>query len=312
MHTTPHHFTCHSISLIPSEIVQYLDLEIIKSNLSKDYKFIERKCTDLDLAQEYKNLVDVANTSPSDYLNKELCIDGIWCFISLRFFGLDVNKPFIGLDFFDCSYNVLLSKWGDLKLEIFQEYEIFQPFAISICIPNSIHIDQYNLSFQYDVDLYAKPISKIVHMQSNFITIEKILQFSEQEYDKYIEEYKLFNAQKHINEFLKPEKFSDIQKWCISDKVFKVFRDKEWVGLFILEKDSTNVIHGYCVVEKLVFEKYRGNNISSIAHELILASDFDPNEKGFIFGTIYHDHRASQISAEKVGRVCVYQYLMME
>lgn len=59
--------------------------------------------------------------------------------------------------------------------------------------------------------------------------------------------------------------------------------------------------HGYLVWDKIIFKKYRGQNLSAAAQDYAF-QEFIPRENGFIFGYIATDNYGSIKAAQKTGR----------
>ncbi|MCD8529201.1 MAG: hypothetical protein LRY27_04435 [Chitinophagales bacterium] len=276
-------------------------------------KIIDRS-TNIEFAKRFQKHCFVEGGNYTDYLYKFIEIDTVQLILSLRFVDSRVHLPFIDILYYSGTALDFTNKLPNILPQIKEFYKAYNLIGVRI-ESNLTDLDLFN-PFIKEEDLYilAKPISLVQDDIANFdIKLEQLQHINETDYKIYEEEYKLFNQEFPLLNFVKSEPINYLQELCEDNFVFKIHYRNNYAGLLIFVKDFYDALYGYCVLEKIIFKKYRNLGIATQAQ--LLAESYIKNHaedaKGFILGTISPLNKSSLQAAIKSGRKVVMKKVFL-
>lgn len=258
-------------------------------------------------AREFQSNCYLDNTSHVDYMAKDFMVNDIRIIATIRFFSRDISKPYAQIEYYSCSIEDLYSQWSDVFTKVMAEFKIFRVQKLRMT-----HRTEDSPIFNYldpraDLELYLAPISDILANNDIKIPeahIEQIDHMSEYDYEIYLSEYLKFNEKYPELTSALAEPLSNINKYCGQYLGFTLYINGEWAGFALYAKYSEFCFNGYLVWDKIIFEKYRGRNLSTYIQNKGFQI-YAPDAKGFIFGKIQKENIGSSKSARHSGRRAV-------
>jgi len=288
---------------IPDKYRELISENELEKCIENEYNFINKRLENLKRAEKLKEICGVEGAEIADYRVRILEFETFYVIVSIRFMGLDVTKPFLEIEFYNTDVITFASHLHKIKSKVIEEFCVFQCTEVSILISNQF-LDLFK-TFQLKLDkaVFSIPLLDVYKKTPPKIDLklEKVDDFSEKDYQIYLLEYKQFCESNPHLEGVHAEPLNTIREKAKSDYVFKIFQNNEWAGLCIYAKMSEYFLYGYLVWDKIIFEKFRGQNLSSYAQEMAF-QNYIPKLDGFIFGYINIENFASIHSAQKTGR----------
>lgn len=290
--------------LIPTAYHSKIDRKKIQKSVSDEFSFIEKLLYSREYAEKFQLNCWVENTNAADYHAKFIEIEGIEMVISIRFLNRNVAFPYILIEYYSCSTVHFFSKFSFIKSEILDQYKVFDVKKIRMTLRTE-DIDDFNhLEPKGDLLMYSAPISEILEKELDTIPQLEVIQineFSETDYEVYLREYEKFQRDYPHLTSVSPEPLKTLNQYCASDYGFKAYIDGEWAGFALYANFSEFFFYGYLVWDKIIFEKFRGINLSTYIQNIGF-KNYVEDKSGFIYGNIQSENIGSRKTAEKSGR----------
>lgn len=288
---------------IPEKYKGYLEETELAKSIEKEYNFVNKRLENLKAAEKFRELCLIEGSEIEDYRVRTISFSDFYLIASIRFMGMDVSKPFVEIEFYNTSVENFISHFPEIKTKLLLEFKIFGSLHINVIMSHQ-YLDLFaKLNPKLDKPIYSIKLEDIYlkHKSAYNFNLEKIDEISESDYKIYENEYKLFNLENPHLYSVHTEPYETINEKAKSDFVFKIKVDGNWAGLCIYTKESEFIFFGYLVWDKIIFKKYRGQNLSAAAQDYAF-QEFIPRENGFIFGYIDPENLGSIKTAEKTGR----------
>ena len=295
-------------SLIPSKYQNLINNEKVQSSYQKEFWILDKYLTDEEFAAQFHKNIFAEGTVPSDYLAKYLEFNGIQLVTSTRFFNRNPEKPYAFIEYYSCDTKNFFENWIEIRKIIFKEYAVFHlnKIRLSLRTEDKIYFEKFKP--ELDQGMYAAPIADILKTQFNLKEnhrIEKIDQMTEEDYAIYTEEYNKFRFANPQLTSIASEPLETINQHCQKDCGFKFYVNEEWAGFALYTNYSEYYLYGYLVWDKIIFEKFRGQNLSVYLQNQGF-KEYVKDKTGFIYGSIEADNLGSIKTAEKSGRECLF------
>ena len=253
-------------------------------------------------AEKFRSNCFIEGSTIQDYSAKLLEHKNCQIIASPRFINRNIEYPYINIDFYSSSTEEFFDKFDAFRNIIFEQFKVFNPKKIRISLRTedlsifqkynpSPDLENYSIRLE---NIYKKPIN-------SDIRVEKINQLSDEEYDKYVKEYKQFNFENPHLIGVTAESLEDINRYCQSDFGFKAYVDNQWAGLGLYCKDSKYFYYGYLCWDKIIFKEFRGQNLSAALQNKGF-QEYIPSKNGFLYGTIHSENHGSRKTAIRSGR----------
>jgi hypothetical protein len=294
--------------LIPSKYQNLIDQERVESSYQEEFRILEKYLTDEEFAHKFHKNCFVEGTSSKEYLAKYLEFIGIEFVTTIRFFNRNPEKPYVFIEYYSCDTKYFFENWIEIRKIIFKEYDVFHlnKIRLSLRTEDKIYFEKFNP--ELDQGMYAAPIANLIqseiHSKEN-LRIDKIEQMTDEDYAIYTEEYNKFRVAKPHLTSIASEPLETINQHCLKDYGFKLFVNEEWAGFALYACVPEYYLYGYLVWDKIIFEKFRGRNLSTYLQNQGF-KEFVRDTSGFIYGTIEADNHGSIRTAEKSGRECLF------
>lgn len=305
---TLENYSLYLNQLIPSKYHNLMDYERVKSSYQEEFKLLTKYLTDEEFAAKYHKNIFVQGTSPNDYLGKFLEFNDIQFITTIRFFNRNPAKPYAFVEYYSCDTKYFFENWIEIRNIILNEYAPFTLDKIRLSLRKEDAIYFENFKPELDQGMYAAPIADILKTQSNLKEnhrIEKLDQMTTDDYAIYVEEYNKFRDTNPQLTSITSEPLETINQHCQKDYGFKLFVNEEWAGFALYACVPEYYLYGYLVWDKIIFEKFRGRNLSTYLQNQGF-KEFVRDTSGFIYGTIEADNHGSIRTAEKSGRECLF------
>src|SRR5581483_7487420 len=203
---------------------------------------------DYAAVQKYAELCPVAGADPVDYFNKIIELDGdrAICLVP-SFENLDVERPFVLVNF--STFDVV-----DRLEEIWEraafEYRTFRPVRLSF---NGLP------DFDADIHTYASTFGELRARPypSGYDRIALGAETNLDFYDRYAELY-LRLKEKSPGHPSFQESRESLTRVMNDQGLFSIFVDGNWAGIFGARNEYERYLHGFCVIEEILAEEYRG------------------------------------------------------
>lgn len=294
--------------LIPSKYQTQLDYDRVKTSYEGEFKLITNFLNNEEYAQKYHKNIPVDGSLPHDYLAKLLKYNDIEFVTSIRFFNRNPNKPYAYVEYYSCDTKNFFDNWLEIRKIILREYDVFKikRVRLSLRIEDKTYFEKFKP--QLDLGMYASPIANLIqseiHAKEN-LRIEKIEQMTKEDYAIYADEYKKFRDANPQLTSIASEPLETINQHCQKDYGFKLYVNNEWAGFALFANYSEYFLYGYLVWDKLIFEKFRGQNLSVYLQNQGF-KEYVKDTTGFIYGTIETNNHGSIKTAEKSGREFIF------
>ena len=295
-------------SLIPSKYQNLINNERVQSSYLEEFRILDKYLTDEAFAAQFHKNIFVEGTAPSDYLAKYLEFNGIQFITSTRFFNRNPEKPYAFIEYYSCDTKNFFENWIEIRKIIFKEYAVIHLNKIRLSLRTEDKIYFENFKPELDQGTYAAPITDILNSEfcsKENLRIEKIELMTEKDYAIYTEEYNKFRAANPPLTSIASEPLETINQHCQKDYGFKIYVKEEWAGFALYAGHSEYFLYGYLVWDKIIFEKFRGQNLSVYLQNQAF-KEYVKDTSGFIYGTIEANNLGSIRTAEKSGRECVF------
>jgi hypothetical protein len=306
-------FVKNKIESIPLWLRETLDEELVTKNFSILYEEYEKRTTDFEFAKIFSENCPTKNGKLEDYNYKIININGHKIWVSLRFWNRETEKPFIEVLYFDGSAKEIQDNFSEIKKAIIEEYKNIEPLNIRFTVYEEDLIYFKNFNYSEDNLIVVKIIESEKTMNTN-IRLEQLDSLTDEEYSIYYEEYKKFNKKQPNLSFVKSVEHLRLNEIAKKNFLFKICKDKDYIGILILTKDDFfEAFYGVGIFDKIIFERYRGNNYSFIAQQLAEQELVTKNliKNSYLIGTIAPTNYSSLKSALKTGRKILMKQIMI-
>lgn len=301
-------FSQYLNKLIPSNYQTLLDYEKVNSCFEEEYMLLDKYLTDEEFAKRFHKNIFVEGTTHIDYLAKYLEFNDIQFVTSIRFFNRNAEKPFVYVEYYSCETKYFFENWLEIRKIILKEYDVFKlnRIRLSLRTEDKIHFEKFNPDL--DQGMYSAPIADIIKKEfypNGNLRIEKIGQMTDEDYKIYVEEYNKFKLANPDLTSIITEPLETINQHCQKDYGFKLYVNDEWAGFALYASSPEFYLYGYLVWDKIIFEKFRGQNLSAYLQNQGF-KDYVSDKSGFIYGTIEANNQGSIKTAKSTGRECIF------
>jgi hypothetical protein len=294
--------------LIPTQYHSLLDYDRVKTSYEEEFKLLDKYLTDEEFAARFHKNIFVEGTAPKDYLAKYFEFNGIEFVTTIRFFNRNPEKPYAYIEYYSCDTKYFFENWIEIRKIIFKEYDVFYLNKIRLSLRTEDKFYFENFKPALDQGMYAAQIANLIkseiHSKEN-LRIEKIEQMTQEDYAIYAEEYTKFRDANPQLTSIASEPLETINEHCQKDYGFKLYVNEQWAGFALYASVHEFYLYGYLVWDKIIFEKFRGQNLSAYLQNQGF-KEYVKDTTGFIYGTIEADNHGSIKTAEKSGRVCFF------
>ena len=277
---------------------EYGDEATIKKGIEEDFDSL-LELTDMKICQKRCDYFKLKGVKPEDF--KERVIDlgnGKEFLAGIRFRALVVEKPFVAvwLNFPELNSELL----KELSVAVKEEFKMFNPLWIAFQLQLSSKLDNCELG---DYTILGSIKSLVKDIDSSDVTLE--LAHDLDFYEKYSSEYDLFHKENPIlAKEVKKESLEDLQESVDSSLLFKVKVSGEFAGIIAGRVEDYNGIKGICILEKLIFSKFRSQGYGRISQQMFI-NLLAERDLGILWGTIFHQNHGSLKTAMNTGRKIV-------
>lgn len=252
---------------------------------------------DLEVCKKRHAFFKESGGAVEDFREKILDLgNNKFALVGIRFKGLNINKPFVS-----AWTNFLNITDEDLKL-ISNEFKMFNPRHISIDLPVDKSLEMKSTQKDYLVIGDLKKLANI-EFKSKRVSLELAEELNF--YEEYSQEYDIFHkANPELALEVKKESSEDLEE-SIQDKVlYKILVDGKCAGIMAGRVEDKYGVKGLCVLEKVLFSKYRKQGFGHDFQQLFI-NEMAKRDFKIIWGTIYHENYSSLKTAISTGRQVV-------
>lgn len=210
------------------------------------------------------------------------------------------NAPFVSIEYISESHSVFYENIEAIKPKILEAFSVFDTNLVRLLInPEDI---KYLHSYEKDISMLAVAFEDFQHFEIPKLDIEVVKGMNDKEYKQYCEEYEAF-LQK--NEYLRgnvlPEPLEVLNSKAEKGYLFKILYENQCAGWIALDEAQEFFVNGMIVWEKIIYESFRGMNLSYAALSKIIRIKNYPKE-AFLHGWIDPTNHGSYLSALKSNR----------
>jgi GNAT superfamily N-acetyltransferase len=239
--------------------------------------------------------------APEFYKHRLLEVADRRLIAGIRFFGMDVKRPFI-----DVTRISKPLENQSQQLEISQllskEFAIFKPTRWRIF--QASHLEYQFAGCNTDLRVVAGLLSTIKAQPkpSNFNQVELKPASNLEFYPRYQKLYQdLYAKHPWLSDVARTETFEDVEYYLEHDKVFEIFIDGVWAGITIAARDQEWGLKGWLMIEIALESSWQGQGLG-VAVQRQLATRLEDAGNDTLFGTIGAVNIPMQKTAAKVGR----------
>jgi hypothetical protein len=266
----------------------------------EEYDFVFTKIDSDTRAQKLLDYYQIPNATLIDYKLKKIDFGNFYVLTHIRFKGMQRNAPFVSIEFISESHSVFYDNIEAIKHKILEEFSVFDTKLVRLLInPEDI---KYLHSYEKDITMLAVIFNDFQHFDFPKLEIEVVKGMNDKEYKQYCEEYEAF-LQK--NEYLRgnvlPEPLEVLNTKAENGYLFKILYKNQCAGWIALDEAQEFFVNGLIVWDKIIYESFRGMNLSYAALSKIIRIKNFPKE-AFLHGWIDPTNHGSYISALKSGR----------
>lgn len=246
------------------------------------------------------NFFNLDKTSPEDYSEKILKLDERnFILAGIRFRGLDVKKPFIGVQISNSIVNEsLIYQISEL---VKKEFAIFSPLAVQLKLPSNYPISMPNMKI--DRHTVVGSIENLLAIELNQIKDEIVLKplHNTNFYDNYLKEYELFHqASPEFKFVVRAESLDDFQEAIKENLLFEIVINGKMGGIIAGSATDYYGVNAAYIVEEILYDPFRGKGFGAYIQKA-----FTKKLKGrfsLLWGTISDLNYPSLKTALKNGR----------
>jgi hypothetical protein len=252
--------------------------------------------------EKYHQRFNLADAVVTDYLNKEISVQGGSIITSLRFRNLDINMPFVEIVYSSMpigTHNI--EKIIRTILDHYQTRSIrFIHFFSTETIAEPT-LPGYTF-VKYKV-LFASRLSETTPSLNPLVTIQPA--GSGDFYDRYAEEYEIFYREQTDNKIMAQAESREYIDFLVKEKkVFEISIGGKFSGIIAYDLKSIFSIKGIEIIEEFLFKEFRGNGKAKYAQGLLIQSVLKKREAPdwLLYGTIHYKNIPSIKTAVHNGR----------
>ena len=294
---------------IPNDHLAFLDINDINKNIKPDFETITQRMVDTKFAEHYYSSVKIKHTVVQDYFYQQINLNGYIFIASIRFKNLDINTPFVQLEYFSCGLEEVISIINSLTEAIKVRFCKFKPKHIRFFTDSDKLSSIPKALFEIDQYVYATPVVKLPIIDlPDGLSVEMTGEINESDYIIYENQYDLFHRLNPELKNIKPLKRNLLNDLASSNGVYKIRYLGNWIGLTCLEDSNESYIYGLYVAEQIIFPEYSQQSYSSLA-QLYIVKHFYSHKSGLFYGVIDANNAYSLKSAIKTGRKIFAAYI---
>ncbi len=278
---------------VPPALLEDGFLARAKSSFEKQLEEFFRFLDDEAFAEKFHKAIGIGD--PKDYLFRlyQMGSDD-FVLTSLRFKGLDRNKPFIEIVQLTMDLPSFISGH---RAEVGEVYSLFAPATIrthsfTTSLPESSEID----------DFYVLAKLRDIRPPSQPTTIEKAIDLSW--YEDYVTSYN--DLEINRNEVVAcVETRESLQRSLDEGLLYCLRIDGKWAGVMGAVRLSQWYFDGYYIFEKVIAKEYRGKGLSAKLESTFCQRLPNPDGTLVVYGQIHEVNEPSLRSAKSIGREVV-------
>ena len=288
----------YELQSAPPEVLRLLPAEQVRENLSAGISRAVEMMLDIESLARYQQVCPFEGATTNDYGNKLIELDGSRKFIAeINFEGLNITKPFVDIEY--SNFDVLQSI-DEVADAATSSYRIFSPARISfVGVPGLA-------AYQSDLTVYAALLGdlKALPAPPNFERVTLHPEFDLAIYPEYSAIYSRIR-ERTPDHPSSQESERSLERVIKDGALFSIIVDGEWAGVFGVRKERQRFLNGYCVIEEVLKEEYRGQRLGAALQRRAIDAIDAPPETVF-FGQIDAKNPASYRTAMTCGRRAVY------
>jgi GNAT superfamily N-acetyltransferase len=240
--------------------------------------------------------------APEFYKHRLLEVAGRRLIAGIRFFGMDIERPFIDVPRISKPLEHQ-SQQLEISRLLSKEFAIFKPTRWRIF--QASHLEYQFAGCDPDKRVIAGLLSSINAQPKplNFKRVELKPAINLEFYPRYEALYQdLFTQRPWLSDVSRTETLEDLQHYLENDKVFEIFVDGVWAGITIAARDQEWGLKGWLMIEIVLDSRWQGQGLG-VAVQRQLATQLEDAGNDTLFGTIGAVNIPMQKTATKVGRV---------
>ncbi|MEL5848079.1 MAG: hypothetical protein U7M05_01785 [Candidatus Igneacidithiobacillus chanchocoensis] len=287
-----------------SVLYDYYDYDALRNSISS-WLIQQLKCTyDRSYAQLFSKNIDISGVKERDYLQKLLlCGDGI-ILAGIRFYNLDIKKPFVDIVAFSGSFD-----WSECKRLIKQQWAMFNPERIRILHHNNHKVNIDCSLNELDQTVHIGKLRDVIKYQS-YSNIELVRSLDPAKTACFVNEcYQMIYNQGYVRTKATPANLDELSDCLINGTLHEAYLDNKMIGVFATRWGNIDFIEGHVVIEEVIHPSFHGMGIAKQIQATVALKIYESkNANNNLIGTIHEKNIASQKTATGVGRKAILCY----
>jgi hypothetical protein len=274
----------------------FADEDTIKQSIVAEYEDLY-DLRDLEICRKRHDKFGESGGTIEDFCERIINLENErYALVGIRYKGLDIKKPFVSAwtNFSDISDN-------EIKI-ISEEFKMFFPMHVNVQLAPNVFSKKAHIPKDFTIVGDLKKLEN-VNFKSERVAIELIEEMSF--YETYSKEYDLFHLSNPILAAeVKKESFEDLEESMVDKVLYKIIIDGEYAGVVAGRVEDKYGVKGICVLEKVLFSKFRKQGFGSDFQQLFI-NEMAKKDFKIIWGNIFHENHGSLKTAQSTGRQIV-------
>lgn len=274
---------------------------------------VERVFSD-EMADKFHFYCPVPGSQSNDFKNKWLELPDLGnAIIGIRFWGLDLGRPFIAI-----AFSEMLLRDGmnidAIKDAISDVYGLFQPKHLRFFLPS--HWQGEITRWQgahWEKRYLAAPITDM-RTQPEPGNLERLHLQKPADmtfYKSYVNLYeRRFEAFPLLCEYTRIEIEEDMVNYLEEGTLFEIYVDGVWAGVICVTKDTEQGLKGFLVID-IILEPHLTSQGFGVAAQYRLAQMLHAEDGDVLFGTIDARNTPALKTAKRSGRYDIGGFLWL-
>ncbi|MBB6099456.1 GNAT superfamily N-acetyltransferase [Deinobacterium chartae] len=293
-----------ALSALPAPLrVWYSPSELV-AQLGRDLKLELSRLSDDVFAERFWARCAAPGTTPDDYRNRWLDLDGLRVLTGIRFKGLDMAQPFVDVVASTAPLEAP-DLWQALAARIRSEYAVFRPLQLRVFRAGPAPLELApGLPVVAHTRLVAGLLSAMRSLPdpAHFARLEAHPASNLNFYPRYRAIYDALHAESpERREFARPESEEDLQEALEDGLLFEMRIEGVWAGVMAAYRGVGHGLRGFVVGEMLLDSAFRGQGLGPAAQRCF-AHALPARPGDTVFGHIHPRNVAALTTARRCGR----------
>lgn len=298
----------------PDRVVSRIGKDRVKGALRKEVQLNLSYCLDIDFAAKNFEYCNIENSTPEDFLYREIQTPLGELVSSIRFVGGDLSKPAVFLIYKDFP----LKSAENIKIIsqlLGREYASFRPQRMRwYSADDESKLIEENTFLTGDM-LYVSGFIDELRSQSlpdRYEELKLRKTTSLNWYDQYIQTYQNnFIEWPEFKEMAQAESRETLDRLIKKELLYDIFIADKWAGIIGVKSTTDKFLIGYCIIEEFLLKEYRSKKFApALQRHLIDRLPYHSDE--MLFGTIHYKNIPSLRTALRIQREIMGMYLFAE